>query len=345
MRKIRVLIVDDSLLIRQMFNKILSDDPDIEVIGIAEDAFDAREKIKKLNPDVITLDIEMPGMDGLTFLEKIMKLRPIPVVMASSLTQKGAHATIRALEIGAVDYVPKSSSSDFDVDAMAEELISKVKAASKVKVRHVVENVGAPKVTTSFEKHNFRDDVIFFIGASTGGVESIKEILTKLPSNFPPILITQHMPPKFTESFSNRLDKACRINVSEAKNGVVIEKGNVYIAPGGMHLSVVKRGADYACVAQYGEKVSGHIPSVDVLFSSAAKVVGKKAIGIILTGMGNDGAKGMLQMKNAGSFNLGQNEESCVVYGMPKAAYMAGAVDRQLSLFKIHSEMINLAKC
>lgn len=344
MKKIRVLIVDDSLLIRQMFNKILSDQDDIEVVGLAEDAFDAREKIKELNPDVITLDIEMPGMDGISFLKKLMSLRPIPVVMASSLTQKGAAATLKALEIGAVDYVSKTSSQDFNVEEMAHELVAKVRAASRVKTQNITESKVMPESMELSKKYKFKDNLVFFIGSSTGGVEALREVLTKLPANFPPILVTQHMPPKFTTSFAERLDKICKMSVCEASNGMVVSAGNIYIAAGGKQFKVIKRGLDYACVVEHGEKVSGHLPSVDVLFSSAAKVVGNDAIGVILTGMGSDGAKGMLEMKNAGCYNIGQNEDSCIVYGMPKAAYMAGAVDKQVSLHKISSEMINLAK-
>jgi two-component system chemotaxis response regulator CheB len=345
MSKVKVLIVDDSLLIRQMFTKILSSDPDIEVLGVAVDANDARDKIKRLNPDVITLDIEMPGMDGLTFLKKIMSLRPIPVVMASSLTQRGADATIKALEIGAVDYVPKTTSTDFDNENLSRELISKVKSAAKAKVK-----------TVSFEEDNdisneffgqnekFKSGIIFAIGSSTGGVEALKEVLTRLPEHFPPIVISQHMPPKFTTSFAERLDRICQMSAKEAENGDLIETGKIYIAPGGFHLEVIRRGLQMGCVVKDGEKVSGHMPSVDVMFESVAKNIGRSAYGVILTGMGKDGAKGMLAMKNEGSINIGQDENSCVVYGMPKAAYMMGAIDKQANLSDIAKEMVDLAK-
>ncbi len=346
MKKIKVLIVDDSLFIRQMFTKILSSDAEIEVVASAADANEAREKIKRYDPDVITLDIEMPGMDGLTFLKKIMTLRPIPVVMASSLTQKGADATIKALEIGAVDYVSKTSSTDFDVDSLAKDLVEKVKSASRAKVRNVNSQEHESSETTEVfgVGEKFKSGIIFAIGSSTGGVEALKEVLIRLPENFPPIVVTQHMPPKFTASFAERLNKICPMSAKEAENGDLIEPGNIYLAPGGMHLEVIRRGVQMACAVGHGEKVSGHIPSVDVLFESISKNIGKSAYGVILTGMGKDGAKGMLSMRQSGSYNLGQDEASCVVYGMPKAAYVAGAVDQQASLLDIPKEMVKLAK-
>jgi two-component system chemotaxis response regulator CheB len=343
MKKTRVLIVDDSLLIRQMFTKILSDDPEIEVLGTAEDPFDARDKIKALNPDVITLDIEMPKMDGITFLKKIMSLHPLPVVMVSSLTQRGADATIQALEIGAVDYVSKITSTDFDVDNLKDELIKKVKNAAKVKVKHIREEITQKNIIKPDSKPiKFKKNIVVAIGASTGGVESLREVLINLPANFPPIVITQHMPPHFTKSFAERLSKICHISVKEAESGDVLEAGRAYIAPGGFHLEVIKRGNDMACLVRDGENVTGHKPSVDVLFESVAKNIGNKAIGVILTGMGRDGAKGMHSMKQAGCYNIGQDEASSIVYGMPKAAFMSGAVDEQISLSKIAEELIKI---
>lgn len=350
MNKVRTLIVDDSLLIRQMFSKILSDDPEIEVIGTAENAEEARIKIKELNPDVITLDIEMPGMDGISFLKKIMALRPMPVVMASSLTQKGADVTLAALEAGAVDYVPKVTSTEFDANALANELRAKVRAAAKVKLRpakyadNVIEIKTRLQAQAQNENLTFRPNLLFAIGSSTGGVESLRDVLIELPSNFPPVVITQHMPPKFTGTFAERLNKICQMRVKEAENGDLIQTGTVYIAPGGMQMEIIKRGSQMATVVRHGEKVSGHIPSVDVLFESVAKNIGSNACGVILTGMGKDGAKGMLEMKKAGCYNFGQDEESCIVYGMPKAAYLAGAVDKQVSLSKMAREMKDFAK-
>jgi two-component system chemotaxis response regulator CheB len=346
LKVVKVLVVDDSLLIRQMFSRILSSDPEIEVVATAANADEAREKIKQFEPDVITLDIEMPGMDGITFLKKLMALRPVPVVMASSLTQKGAAVTIKALEIGAVDYVPKNTSTDFDYENLSKELIEKVKSASKIKlIVPKYDDLEEEKKVKFFDNSlKFKQNILFAIGASTGGVESLKSVLTKLPANFPPIVITQHMPPKFTSSFAERLNKICNMSVKEAENGDIIEDGHIYIAEGGKHLEVIKRGSQMACVVKDGEKVSGHTPSVDVLFESVAKNIGNKAFGVILTGMGKDGARGMLMMRNSGSFNIGQDEVSSIVYGMPKAAYMAGAVDVQVSLENIPNKMIELAK-
>jgi two-component system, chemotaxis family, protein-glutamate methylesterase/glutaminase len=343
MKKTKVLIVDDSLLIRQMFTKILNDDPEIEVLGSAEDPFEARDKIKLLNPDVITLDIEMPKMDGITFLKKIMALHPLPVVMVSSLTQRGADATIQALEIGAVDYVPKTTSTDFDTENLREELVRKVKNAAKIKVTQIRAEVTTKTIIKSdYKPIKFKNNVLVAIGASTGGVESLRDVLINIPANFPPIVITQHMPPKFTKSFADRLSKVCHINVKEAESGDLLEAGNAYIAPGGFHLEVIKRGNDMGCIVRNGENVTGHKPSVDVLFESVAKNIGNKAVGVILTGMGRDGAKGMVAMKQAGCFNFGQDEASSIVYGMPKAAFMAGAVDVQLPLNKVADELIKI---
>jgi len=344
MAKVKVLIVDDSILIRDLFTEVLSEDPAIEVVGAACDAYDAREKIKELNPDVITLDIEMPKMDGISFLEKIMSLRPMPVVMVSSLTQKGANATFRALEIGAVDYVPKSSSREFDVDNLKSELIEKIKAASKAKVvcppnKKAVSYNSPPKL-------GYRKGVIVALGASTGGVEAIRDVITSLPENIPPIVITQHMPEKFTATFAERLNKTSKVTVYEAVQGQKIEQGCVYIAPGGYHLMVKGTNGNYFC--SLGDdlgKVSGHMPSVDVMFESVAKSCGGNAVGVILTGMGRDGAKGMLEMKKAGCVNIGQDEASSVVYGMPKAAYMAGAVDEVVSLNDVAKDIIRLCSC
>ena len=343
MKKTRVLIVDDSTFIRQMFTKIISDQSDMEVIATASDGIDAKEKLRIFNPDVITLDIEMPGMNGLELLEKIMSLKPTPVIMVSSLTEEGADATIKALELGAIDYVPKSSSEDFDMENMKEQLLEKIRIAAKNKKSNLVQSGPKSSKGNNEKKREFKKNILFAIGASTGGVESIKNVISALPANFPPIVITQHMPPKFTESFAKRMDGISNMRVKEAENGEVIESGTVYIAQGGRHLQIIKRNLDMACAIVNGEKVSGHIPSVDFMFEYIAKNIGKKACGVILTGMGKDGAKGLLQMKNQGCYNIGQDEGSSIVYGMPKAAYLAGGVDKQLSLNKISEEMIELA--
>lgn len=339
-KKIRVLIVDDSLLIRQVLVEMLSSDPDVEVIGTAKDPYDAREKIKALNPDVLTLDIEMPKMDGIAFLEKIMTLRPMPVVMVSTLTQKGAAATFRALELGAVDYVskPVEDLNKNTMRAMTEELLTKVKIASQAKVRaRAKESVSSVLKVSPAAK--FTRDMIA-IGASTGGVEALREVLVRFPAHMPPIVVVQHMPARFTGSFAQRLDSMCQLHVCEAKDGQKIEAGTIYIAPGDFQMTVEKNGAGHLLSVKKGEKISGHCPSVDVMFSSVAKTLGSKALGVMLTGMGKDGARGMLEMKKSGAFNIGQNEQTCVVYGMPKEAFMAGAIDQQLPLEAIAEQVV-----
>ncbi len=335
MNKIRVIIVDDSAFIRDIFTEILSQDPEIEVIATAIDPIDAREKIRALNPDVITLDIEMPKMDGLTFLEKIMSLRPMPVVMASSLTASGAEETMRALELGAVDYVLKpSNQAGQKMDDIADDLRTKVKAAARSRrvVKTTVNAVSARP--DSLPKLPLK---LIAIGASTGGVEALKEVLTALPANLPPIVITQHMPPLFTKSFADRLNKSCALEICEAEDGEVLKNGHVYIAKGGLHMLIKKptNGVGFCIKLQDGEAVSSHKPSVDVLFESIAEIDGKHALGIILTGMGKDGAKGMLNLKQSGAFTIGQDEASSLVYGMPKAAFLSGGVDVQLPLNSI----------
>lgn len=337
-KPVRVLIVDDSSIIRNLFVDILGSDPDIEVVGAAVDAFDAREKIKALNPDVVTLDIEMPKMDGLSFLEKIMTLRPTPVIMVSSLTQKGAAATLRALEIGAVDYVSKNSSRSFDAQHLSEELIMKVKTAARAKM-HIPQKFGTfgPSISTG---RKYASDMIIAIGSSTGGVEALRDVVTGFPPNTPPVLITQHMPPKFTTTFAARLNELSSVTVTEAKQGDLLEVGHVYIAPGDFHLELERKGTRFYCKITDTEKVSGHKPSVDVLFESVAKYAGSKAVGAILTGMGKDGAKGMLSMKKAGAMTFGQDEATCVVYGMPKAAFLAGAVEKQVPLEEISGALL-----
>ncbi len=334
MKPITVLVVDDSALIRQMFREMLSSEPDIQVIDTASDPLEAREKIKRLNPDVLTLDIEMPKMDGLSFLEKIMTLRPMPVVMASTLTQKGADATVRALEIGAFDYVskPLSSQTRDTLAKLKDELISKVRAAAKA-------NMSALSTT----KANVPASVIPFnpppgcrkiiaIGASTGGVEALRDVFLRLPSNSPPIVVTQHMPEHFTKSFAARLNGLSQVEVLEAENHARLKPGRAYIAPGGVHMRVVKVGADYVCKLEDSPPVSGHKPSVDVLFHSVAESIGTQAVGVILTGMGRDGADGMKAMRDKGAYNIGQNQATCVVYGMPKVAFTVGAVHAELAL-------------
>ncbi|MET0868322.1 MAG: chemotaxis response regulator protein-glutamate methylesterase [Pseudorhodoplanes sp.] len=334
MRKpVRVLIVDDSALIRQLLTTLLSADPEIEVVGTAGDPLIARDRIKALNPDVITLDVEMPNMDGLTFLRKIMTLRPMPVIMISTLTKAGADTTLEALDIGAVDFIAKpSGDAARALPQLAAELQRKVKAAASMRVRaRSAAGVAAPRplriVNTSGK--------IVAIGASTGGVEALKVVLMNLPGDCPPILVTQHMPPRFTAAFAQRLDRECPMRVSEAVQDQPIEPGHVYIAPGSHHLEIVRHGLQYRCALNDGPAVTGHRPSVDVLFRSVARVCPRSGIGVILTGMGKDGADGMLELRLAGGRTIGQDEASSLIYGMPHVAFERGGVMRQATLNKI----------
>jgi two-component system chemotaxis response regulator CheB len=334
-RPVRVLVVDDSPTMRGLITAALRRDPEIEVVGSAADPLEARTLIKALNPDVITLDIEMPNMNGLEFLEKIMRLRPMPVVMVSTLTQAGADITLAALEMGAVDAVGKPSAGVTAVEAFAE-LAVKVKTAalSRVRARGPVE---APKVRAGYQANK---DQILAIGASTGGVEALLTILSAFPANCPATVVTQHMPATFTGSFAARLDKMCAATVSEAVDGAPLTPGHIYLAPGGeAHMEV--SGANPRCRLVKGPTVSGHRPSVDVLFQSVARLR-RPMTGVILTGMGRDGAQGLLEMRNAGARTLGQDEASCVVYGMPRVAFEIGAVERQLSLARLSNAILDL---
>ena len=340
---IKVLIVDDSALMRELLTTILSSDPQITVVGSAGDPFAAREKIKTLNPDVLTLDIEMPRMDGLTFLEKLMRGHPMPVIMISSLTDKGAETTLRALSLGAVDYIskPKLDISDGTI-MQAEDIIAKVKTAAKAKIR-VRTALPAPPAESSPKAYNFSaTHKVVAIGASTGGTEALKELLSSLPADFPGIVIVQHMPEAFTGPFSQRLDSLCRIRVQEASDGDRILQGHALLAPGGHQMAVVRRGAEYAVRVYRGERVNRHIPSVDVLFNSCARQLGKNALGVILTGMGADGAQGMLEMKRAEAHTIAQDESTCVVFGMPKEAIRLGGVDQVLPLGRINQAMLDV---
>jgi two-component system chemotaxis response regulator CheB len=327
---VRVLIVDDSALMRQLLSTLLAEDPEIEVVGTAPDPHVARERIKALNPDVITLDVEMPLMDGVTFLRKIMALRPMPVVMISTLTQSGAEVTLEALEAGAVDFVAKPSHDVANaMVGLASELQEKVKAAARTRVgTRRMPATPAPKP----QRLGRATGKIVLVGASTGGVEALKALLMGLPADCPPILITQHMPARFTTAFANRLNRECQMRVSEAQHNDSVEPGHVYIAPGSHHLEIVRVGNRFACALNDAAPVSGHRPSVDVLFRSGARTVGSAGIGVILTGMGKDGAEGMLEFRRAGATTLGQDEESSLIYGMPRAAFERGAVMHQHSL-------------
>jgi two-component system chemotaxis response regulator CheB len=328
--KIKVLIVDDSALIRSVMSEIIGSQGDMEVVGVAPDPLVARELIKQTNPDVLTLDVEMPKMDGLDFLEKLMRLRPMPVVMVSSLTERGSEITMRALELGAVDFVTKPKISiQSGMREYTELIADKIRAAAKARIKPrtlpvpgAAGQVPLPQLRnplTSSEK-------LIIIGASTGGTEAIREFLMQMPSDCPGILITQHMPEGFTTSFARRLDSLCKISVREAAGEERVLPGHAYIAPGHSHLLLARSGANYITKIEQSEPVNRHRPSVDVLFRSAAKAAGKNAVGVILTGMGKDGAVGMLEMKDAGAYNFSQDEASCVVFGMPREAIAIGAV-------------------
>jgi two-component system chemotaxis response regulator CheB len=333
---IGVLIVDDSATMRGLIAAALKRDPEIEVLGFANDPIEAREQIKKLNPDVVTLDIEMPKMNGLDFLEKIMRLRPTPVVMVSTLTQSGANVTLEALELGAVDCVGKPVGGVTAQEAFAE-LTLKVKAAAKARVKPY----NGPAAPVERDRDYRASDVILAIGSSTGGVEALMTILATFPETCPPTVITQHMPATFTKSFAARLDRISGATVTEAKDGDRLQQGHVYIAPGGdMHMEVTSSSHPVIRL-RAGEPVNGHRPSVDVLFDSVAKL-NRPSVGVILTGMGRDGAAGLLAMRKAGARTLGQDESSCVVYGMPRVAFEMGGVEKQVGLTRMGPAILNL---
>lgn len=338
MKKIRIVVVDDSALVRSILSEIINCQPDMVCVGVANDPLVAREIIRELNPDVITLDIEMPRMDGLDFLTRLMRLRPMPVVMISTLTERGAEVTLKALELGAVDFVAKPRLGVVDgLSILSSEIVEKIRIAARANVkRRPTPTSDIAPVNASLQQ-SFRQKFtwvstqkLVFIGASTGGTEAIKDFLMSVPPDFPAILITQHMPPGFTTSFAARLNGLCRLTVREAADGERVLPGHAYIAPGGMHLKVAKSGANYVVEVGDGELVNRHKPSVEVLFLSAAKVVGKNAFGVMLTGMGNDGARALRAMKDAGSYNYVQDEASCIVFGMPREAIAHGAADEIL---------------
>lgn len=335
MSKIKVLVVDDSPTMRQLVSRVLENDPEIDVVGSAKSAQHARELIKLLAPDVMTLDVEMPEMDGLSFLEKVMRLRPMPVVMVSTLTAKGTDTAVAALALGAVDCVVKPSASDPD---SFDQLPAKIKIAAKVKRRAptIQAAVRPPHVNGSYQP----DGRVVGIGSSTGGVEALISVLTAFPANCPPTLITQHMPPAFTRNLAARLDKMCAPRVVEATVGAPLTPGTVYIAPGGdLHLEVAGR-TSFACALKPGGLVNGHCPAVDRLFSSLARSLGPRAVGVLLTGMGRDGAHGLLEIREAGGRTIAQDESTSVVYGMPKAAVELGAVDSQHPIARIGEVII-----
>lgn len=344
--KTRVLIVDDSAAIRQLLTQILSTDPDIEVVGTAPDPYFARDKIKQLNPDVLTLDIEMPRMDGLTFLEKLMRGHPMPVIMVSSLTQKGAEVTLRALELGAIDFFPKPTLDTLSgVAGGAAEIVAKVKAAARARVCRpagAAASASAPALAAGASAYRLTHQIIA-IGASTGGTEAIKEVLGNLPADAPGIVIVLHMPPGFTTSYAQRLDKLCALTVKEAEDGDRILPGHVLLAPGGRQTSIVRSGAEYRVQVVDAPRVSRHCPSVDVLFQSCALAAGRNAVAAILTGMGDDGARGLKAMRDAGARTIAQDEATCVVYGMPREAFAQGGAEFVRPLPQIGGELLRLA--
>lgn len=336
-RKTRVLVVDDSALVRSLLTEMINDQPDMEVVGAAPDPLVAREMIKQRNPDVLTLDVEMPRMDGLDFLERLMRLRPMPVVMVSTLTEKGSEVTLKALELGAVDFVskPKVGISS-TLQEYADEIATKIRTARIARVRRAAPmpapSLTADAVLAPVQSRIASTEKVIILGASTGGTEAIKVFLSQMPPDCPGILIAQHMPESFTKAFAARLDGLCRISVAEAVHGERVLPGHAYIAPGHSHLLLARSGANYVCELSQAPPVNRHRPSVDVLFRSAANCAGCNAIGVILTGMGKDGAAGMLEMKKAGAANYAQDESSCVVFGMPKEAIAVGGVDEIVSL-------------
>ncbi|MGE0473031.1 MAG: chemotaxis response regulator protein-glutamate methylesterase [Nitrospirales bacterium] len=348
MSPIRVLVVDDSALIRNVMREILSQDSEIEVVGSAPDPYVARDKIKTLNPDVLTLDVEMPKMDGLTFLQKLMAARPMPVVMVSSLTEQGAATTLQALESGAVDFVTKPTVDiQHGLSDLADQITRKVKIAAQATVKKrtppadCAERIKALAAQSAMIKTT---DTIIAIGASTGGTEALRELLEVLPPNMPPIVMTQHMPERFTKSFADRLNELCQIHVKEAREGDSVIPGQALLAPGNYHMELRRSGARYYVSLNQEAPVNRHRPSVDAMFRSVARYAGGNSLGVILTGMGNDGAAGMLEMKKAGAFNLAQDEASCVVFGMPKEAIKAGGVDKVLPLNEIPSAILSQLK-
>jgi len=352
-RKIRVIVVDDSALVRSLLSEIINRQRDMECIGTANDPLVAREMIRELDPDVITLDVEMPRMDGIDFLGRLMRLRPTPVVMISTLTERGAAVTMKALELGAVDFVAKPRVGlASGLNDLAAQIVDKIRVAAVAQVRRAPARDAAPAAGSAGNASvahaapaagllgRLSTEKLICIGASTGGTEAIKEVLVQMPADSPAIVITQHMPPGFTTSFAARLNGLCQITVKEAVNGERILPGHAYIAPGGTQFHVARSGANYVAVVDDGPPVNRHKPSVEVLFKSAAAVVGRNAFGIMLTGMGNDGAVAMREMKDAGSYNYVQDEATCIVFGMPREAIAHGAADEVLPLGQIAPALI-----
>ncbi len=343
-KEIKVLIVDDSAIVRKVFTEELSKEPGIRVIGTAPDPYVARDKIVKLKPDVITLDIEMPRMDGLTFLKKIMKYAPLPVIIVSSLSTKGSKTALEALSYGALEVISKPTAA-YSVGDLSIQLADKIRAVSKIKVIARSENSntnGIQKAAIRSSALSATTNKIIAIGASTGGTEALTEVLIRMPRSSPGIVIVQHMPAKFTTSFAERLDSLCEMRVREAKDGDTVRNGEVLLAPGNFHMLLKRSGARYFVKVKDGPMVHHQRPAADVLFKSVAKYAGANAVGIILTGMGADGADGLLHMKNAGSKNIAQDEKSCIVFGMPKEAIKIGAIDKVVTLKQITQAALDM---
>ena len=342
--KIRVLIIDDSAFIQKILTQVLSEDPDIEVVGVAPDPYVAQEKVRALKPDVLTLDVEMPRMDGLTFLEELMRTTPMPVVMVSSLTQEGCETTLRSLELGAVDFItkPRMDLSPTTRDIWAD-LVEKIKAAARAHVRPRQEAAGPRALHPSGAKAKTKaTQLVIAVGASTGGTEAIRDFLTEMPADCPGIVIVQHMPEKFTRAFADRLNNTCAIEVKEARDGDRILSGHAFIAPGNHHLELRRLGPQFLARLHDGPPVNRHRPSADVLFRSVAAHAGGNAIGVIMTGMGDDGARGLLAIKEAGGRTIAQDEATSVVFGMPKEAIALGAADRVVPLDRMAEEIMKL---
>lgn len=344
MKPIRVLIIDDSAIVRKVLSQELANFPDIEVVGTAPNPYVGRDKIVSLEPDVITLDIEMPRMDGITFLRKLMKYHPLPVVVVSALTPRGSAMSLEALEIGAVDVVPKPGGS-YTVGDISQELAQKIRIAARANVRgRMEERQGEAETYAPSASLKETSNKVIAIGASTGGTEALKKILTRMPPNAPGIVVVQHMPANFTTAFAKRLDDACAVKVKEAEDNDSVTPGRVLIAPGNYHMILRRSGARYYVEVKDGPMVHHQRPSVDILFRSTARYAGANAVGVILTGMGADGAQGLLEMRQAGAKTLGQDEESCVVYGMPKEATRLGAVEKELPLNAIAEEILRMVQ-
>lgn len=336
--KIKVLVVDDSALIRSLMTEIIKNARDMELVGTAQDAFVARDLVNKFAPDVITLDIEMPKVDGLTFLSRLMKARPTPVIMMSTLTQEGADATFKSLELGAVDFIAKPSLDVVNgINQYSGLILEKIRTAYQANVRRKPKQVKASSTIIN----NKKATKIIAIGASTGGTEAIRELLEQFPANSPGIVITQHLPSGFTQSYANRLNRVTQLNVFEAKGGEIIKPGTAYLAPGGKHLTIIKNGGNYVTQLDDSEKVCGHKPSVDLMFNSLAEFGMDNVIAIILTGMGKDGAQGMKKIYKNGGYTIAQNEETCVVFGMPREAIKLEVVNNILALEDIAADVFN----